>query len=332
MQQQRSTVAKQLRNTDATARATEKYEASLRTIPPPGTGCHAALLGVANLGVMAGINEHTLLADIRAAIPLGRRRVPDSEIMDAIHKAQADVSPIGDNQTRQYRKTAPVQKPAFKGMTYRNILIQQGQGALEIDFMELSGGTLPPDPSVDAVYLLTAFYKPQDILFTGDVFDTQVDTAERILERIQGGAAVPPHIIPNPMTGAFVENGGKGSFRCDAAVAQHRFSIVEFDDMARPDQLAFWHSIIKRNLLPVAALVDSGNKSIHAWLEVNLPDAAAWQREVRDGLYHPMTGRMSMMGADRACQNPARLSRMPGHKRGDKWQSLIYLNRRVQPH
>ncbi len=36
-----------------------------------------------NLGIMAGVGECDLLADIRAAIPTTGRRVPDSEIMDA---------------------------------------------------------------------------------------------------------------------------------------------------------------------------------------------------------------------------------------------------------
>jgi len=276
---------------------------------------------------MAGVRERDLLADIRAAIPTTGRTVPDSEIMTAIRKAQSDVVPAGEYTRREYRKPAPAPKPPFDGMAYRQRLIHQGDGALECDFMELSGGKLPGDPVDDTVHLLNALYSPQDVLFTGDTKDTAVDTVERILARLASGVPVPPHIVPNPMTGEQgLTKDGKPSRRCDATVAQYRFAVVEFDDMAKGDQLAFWHSVITRRLLPVAVLIDSGGKSIHAWLEVNLPDADAWQRDVRDGLYHPITGRMALMGADRACQNPSRLSRLPGHKRGVNYQSLIYMN------
>ncbi len=304
-----------------------KYKSALKSIPAPGTGCHAALLGVANLGVMAGIREHDLLADIRAAIPQGGRSVPDYEILAAIHRAQSDVVPAGEYSRREYRKPAPAPKPPFDGMAYRQRLIEQGEGALECDFMELSGGTLPKDPVDDTVHLLNALYSPQDVLFTGDTKDTAVDTVERILARLAKGEPAPPHIVPNPMTGEQgLTKDGKPSRRCDATVARYRFAVVEFDGMAKGDQLAFWHSVITRRLLPVAVLIDSGGKSIHAWLEVNLPNADAWKREIRSGLYHPITGRMASMGADPACQNPSRLSRLPGHKRGGSFQRLIYMN------
>lgn len=312
----------------------ERYENALHRIPTPGTGCHAALLGCANLGIMAGINEHTLLADIRAAIPTAGRRVPDGEILDAIRKAQADVSPIGDNVAngqQTHHRPAPAVKPPFDGPAYRRKLIAQGDGAEEADFMELSGGMLPLEPAQDAVYLLETLYAPSDILYTGDVYGKQVDTVHAILERVKCGS-IPSHIVPNPMTGQqALDKSGNPSFRCDAAVSQYRFAVVEFDDLDRPSQLAFWHSIITRNLMPVACLIDSGNKSVHAWLDVNLPDAQAWQREIREGLYHPITGRMACIGADRACQNPARLSRMPGHRRDNgRLQQLVYVNPNLQ--
>ena len=67
----------------------ERYREALATIPAPGGGgCHAALLGVASLGIMAGRDDNTMLAEIRASIPAGGRRVPDGEIKDAIRRAR----------------------------------------------------------------------------------------------------------------------------------------------------------------------------------------------------------------------------------------------------
>lgn len=52
----------------------ERYREALAAIPAPGgNGCHAALLGVANLGIMAGRDDTTMLAEIRANIPAGGR-------------------------------------------------------------------------------------------------------------------------------------------------------------------------------------------------------------------------------------------------------------------
>jgi len=67
------------------------YKKRLESIPAPGgNGCHSAILGVANYGVMAGLTPEQIYSDIRRAIPHGRRNVPDREIQSAILKAFSD--------------------------------------------------------------------------------------------------------------------------------------------------------------------------------------------------------------------------------------------------
>lgn len=70
----------------------KRYRKALANIPAPGTGCHPALLGVANYAVMAGRTDDEALAEIRAAIPSGTRDVPDNEILEAIDRARRDLS------------------------------------------------------------------------------------------------------------------------------------------------------------------------------------------------------------------------------------------------
>ncbi len=54
----------------------EKYRKRLSLIPAPGgNGCHPALLGAANLGVMAGLSADQIFRDIRENIPHGGRQV-----------------------------------------------------------------------------------------------------------------------------------------------------------------------------------------------------------------------------------------------------------------
>jgi hypothetical protein len=110
------------------------------------------------------------------------------------------------------------------------------------------------------------------------------------------------------------------SYRGDSAVAAFTFAVVEFDERTRAEQVAFWCGVN----LPVAALVDSAGKSIHAWLRVDAADTQAWDTQVRPlFLQH-----LAPLGVDRTCQNPSRLSRLPGHYRLEKkkWQRLLFLD------
>ena len=113
---------------------------------------------------------------------------------------------------------------------------------------------------------------------------------------------------------------GKTSFRCDDAIAQWPYTVIEFDAMSHADQLAFWYGVD----LPVVCLVWSGGKSIHGWIRVDCPSAEEWEQEVREKLYRT---RFVPMGADPACRNPSRLTRMPGAFRAAKqaYQRLLYL-------
>jgi hypothetical protein len=312
----------------------EKYEAALRTIPTPGGGgCHAALLGVANLGMIAGLDPATVERDIRQSIPAGGRQVPNREIRDAVTKAAAEhqtTRPVTNMRRQRHRLPMPPKRKRFDGQAYRQILIDQSRGMDEVDLWELSSIRIDWDPGpMDALAVLKTLWEPHERLFVGGAYDTAVDSVGGICEALENGLAVPPHIIPNPLTGQQHETkDGKLSYRCDAAVAEHRYAIVEFDETPRPDQIAYWHSIVTSDLLPVVALIDSGGKSIHAWLAVNLRDVRSWDRVVRVGMYGETEGRMRLQGADAQCQNPSRLSRLPGHFRKDKgrYQRLLYLN------
>lgn len=318
------------------------YNQALQQIPATGSGCHSFLLSVANLGAIAGISEADIIGDIRANIPAGgTRRVPDKEIADAVRKALTECEPLttdgAKHSPRRQRRPRRASKP-FDGPTYRRKLIQRSGGVSEAELHELSPIRLTWNPGpMDAVALLDALYAPDDVLFIGGTYDTTVRTAKEWRRVIEQGKTW-PHIIPNPVTGRKHNNrSGIPSWRCDASIADYRFAIAEFDEIdgkkfPHAEQLAFWHTIIADDLLIVAALIDSGNKSIHAWLRVNLPDATAWVREVEEGMYDPETGRMALLGADRSCRNPSRLSRLPGHFRAEKGklQRLLYLNPQIR--
>ena len=101
-----------------------------------------------------------------------------------------------------------------------------------------------------------------------------------------------------------------------------KYAVAEMDDVSREAQLQFWAGFTSA---PIAALVDSGGKSIHAWLWVDCKNREAWERDVEQGLFERV---LIPLGCDRACANESRLSRLPGHYRAEKraWQKLLYLN------
>ena len=114
----------------------------------------------------------------------------------------------------------------------------------------------------------------------------------------------------NPLDGKGVRNDN---------VAAFRYALVESDTVDLERQ----NAIIRELELPVAALVHSGNKSIHAIVRVDAPDYQEYRKRV-DYLYNVC--RKNGLEIDTQNRNPSRLSRMPGVIRGDKKQYLINTN------
>lgn len=111
----------------------------------------------------------------------------------------------------------------------------------------------------------------------------------------------------NPLDGYGVKNDN---------VTEYRYALVESDNMSTGKQKA----IIENLELPVAALVHSGNKSIHAIVHIDASSCEEYRRRV-DYLYKVCKKNGLMVdGADR---NPSRLSRLPGLLRDGKKQFLI---------
>lgn len=114
----------------------------------------------------------------------------------------------------------------------------------------------------------------------------------------------------NPLDGQGVRNSN---------VSEFRHALVESDTVPKDKQLA----IIKELRLPVSALVDSGNKSIHAIVRVDAKDYGEYRQRV-DELYKVC--RENGLPVDTQNKNPSRLSRMPGVTRGGAKQWLMGTN------
>jgi hypothetical protein len=280
---------------------------------------------VANRGTLAGIDPQQILSDIRQAIPTGNRRVTDREIADAITKAMADHQ--GGTFTPRPRPHPVVQD----GAAALRRLIGQGTITTEVDLWECSPIRLWSTPPDDPALLIEVLYTPDDLLWIGERHDAgilgdTIRTAGEWITHFHNCGQTAPHIILNPLTGlpTTKKTGDGETLRGDGNVATFRFCVVEFDTLSREDQIRFWSAV----KLPIVALIDSGGKSIHAWLDVarlaEVAMEAHWATQIKGRLYDRI---LTPLGVDAACSNPARLSRLSGHWRTEKkaYQRLLWL-------
>ncbi len=124
----------------------------------------------------------------------------------------------------------------------------------------------------------------------------------------------------NPAVGAWIRfNPLDGNGCMNENVRGYRFALVESDAMELPDQYA----IIRELELPVACLVHSGKKSLHAIVRVDADTYDEYRKRV-DYLY--TVCQKNGLVVDKQNRNPSRLSRMPGVYRQGQPQYLIATN------
>jgi len=302
------------------------YNEALRNIPPPGAGCHPALLGVANLGVLANIPGHQVHADIRAAIPPGRRRVPDREIRDTITKAFSE-----NTKDSTYRAPTSTRAPAIKdGKGTLQKIMSKAEIKDEMELMELSPIRLLDPVALDQINFLSIMFRPVEFVFIGErhepgIMGQTIRRRWQWVRHLAAGGKAGPLLCINPLTGesAPKKSGDGETLRGDACIAAYRHVLVEFDNLTHEEQIRFFTSV----KLPIKALVDSGNKSIHCWIDLQklakVATSVDWDAHIKDRLFGRV---LKPLGADAACSNPARLGRSPGVRRGKKWQRILWLS------
>lgn len=114
----------------------------------------------------------------------------------------------------------------------------------------------------------------------------------------------------NPMDGRGVNNTN---------VAAYRFALIESDTMPLDAQYRMYRKLN----LPIAAMVTSGGKSIHAIVHIDAANAAEYRDRV-EMLYTILANKG--MVVDMQNKNPSRLSRLPGCIRGTNKQMLVETN------
>lgn len=314
----------------------KKYKERLSEIPAPGgNGCHPALLGVANHGVMAGLSREQIFNDLRQAIKPGGRYVPDQEIWTAITKActdprQAITLPNGES----YRRYLPPRaKPIIRnGKIALQNIIKQGTISAEADLCDSSPVCICGPGACDPTLFLSTLYERDDLLWVGEreepgIIGKNIMCVTEWIRLLDLTRKVPPFFIINPLSGKPAEKktGDGLTYRGDRNVHLFKYALVEYDTLSHEDQIRFWSAV----KLPIRCLVSTGGKSIHALLDVQkiakIDTYDQWQSNIKNILYDQL---LTPMSVDPSCGNPARLSRLPGHYRAEKnnWQRLLWLS------
>ncbi len=114
----------------------------------------------------------------------------------------------------------------------------------------------------------------------------------------------------NPLDGKGVKNEN---------VTDYRYALVESDTMPVEQQ----NAIVRELELPIACLVHSGGKSLHAIVRIDAPSYDEYRKRV-NYLYDVL--KKNGMPVDTQNKNPSRLSRMPGVTRKGNKQFLVDTN------
>ena len=161
-------------------------------------------------------------------------------------------------------------------------------------------GKLKWVPANKGIYTLHVGDIVRDLKKTGDV--------EEVLGKYNHEAGA--WIRFNPLDGGGVNNEN---------VTDFRYALVESDNM----ELSAQNGLIRQLQLPVAVLLYSGDKSVHAIVRIEADDQKEYKERVN---YLYDICKKNGMVIDTQNRNPSRLSRMPGCVRGNKKQFIIDTN------
>ena len=121
-----------------------------------------------------------------------------------------------------------------------------------------------------------------------------------------------------PEAGAWIRHN-PASGPNDDDVTRYEHVLVESDSLPVEEQ----KKLLINLKLPIAALIESGGKSVHAIVKIQAIDKSEYKKRV-DYLFDYLSKHKFVV--DKANKNPARLSRLPGAMRDGKLQKLLAIN------
>jgi hypothetical protein len=199
----------------------------------------------------------------------------------------------------------------------------------EVDLWEASPIRPPDDWTKDALALVECLYRPGERINFVTAFTVDKDgkaTPKSKGETVERDALIVrwrKDRMPRSEAGGWLRmNPLDGQGVTDANVTAFRFALIECDSVPLELQMP----LLAKLPLPIAAILTSGGRSLHAWVGVDAKNADDYRQTVAR-----MLGLLAKFGVDGKNKNPSRLSRLPGVVRrigaesGGR-QRLRYLN------
>lgn len=305
------------------------YERASRyaaAMPPAiaGTGGHSQTFALA-VALAHGFNlaeaETTILMmgyNLKCSPPWNERELKH-KIKDAYNTPHS--KPRGwmldDNANLEPRRMLPTQTVTQSGKFKVNLA---------------NARHVPEAESFSTEQLLRNCFKPKEIICVtneagqdedGRWFPASKGTFQTVqwwIDRYFGSNPSDSELYKNKPQGAYIRINpileGDYSGR-DDSVSIHRYVLVEFDTRPKEEQFA----IFKQSNLPIGAIIDSGGKSLHAWVRVDARDPNEWRLR-RQAVFDYL----SDYEPDEMTKNPSRWSRLGGVYRGEKEQRIVALN------
>lgn len=103
----------------------------------------------------------------------------------------------------------------------------------------------------------------------------------------------------------------------DKNVTSFRYALLESDEIPKDKQM----ELLKKMGAPYRLIVDSGNKSLHAIIKVDAENAKDYAEKVSH--IYDVAEKLGLF-PDRQDKNPSRLTRLPGIRRGNGFQKIVY--------
>lgn len=223
--------------------------------------------------------------------------------------------PSAEERERQQEREAFQRLKLRAGSSLHQILETFATDPAEL--FEASPVRLLDDPANDW-RLLLQLLRRADVLWIGDTKDSCDDKADDsrkefcrrhfrpVSDWLKEAQAPGQFICPNTF------KAGVHS-RSNDNLLDHRYLVIESDTLTK-NQIAAIFSWC-RQFLRLRAIVDTAGKSLHGWFDY---PTTAQIRELKNIL--------PQLGCDSALFKPSQPVRLPGAKRGEKTQSLLFLD------
>ena len=167
-----------------------------------------------------------------------------------------------------------------------------------------------PD-SQSAASFLARLYEPGEKLFVttklrskeGYILEAGSREALETLRRISIENSEGVWYLPNPITGQRMKNQNGGlSYRCGAAVSSFKYIAFESDTVKPAD----WLEFIVTLPIPIAAIFETGGKSVHTLVKVSVSSLAEWKEcaEILKEKLKPYGADPAMFQIQQTCRQP----------------------------